>query len=75
MLQNLSEQIRECYAHAEDCSRQAKEQCDPKFRDDFLDCERRWLRLARSYELAERIQRFSTTRSSATGNPPVSAEL
>ena len=56
MLQNLNEEIRECYRHAEDCARQAKDQRDPKLRDDFLDCERRWLRLARGYELAERIE-------------------
>lgn len=69
MLQKLSEQIRECYQHAEDCSRQANEQRDPKLRDDFLDCERRWLRLARSYELAERIEKFSKTRSGTIGDP------
>jgi len=72
MVQKLSEQIRECYHHAEDCFRQAKDQGDPKIRNDFLDCERRWLRLARSYELVERI---SKTRSSAIGRPQNSAEL
>jgi hypothetical protein len=42
----LSENIRECYRHAENCRREAKEQRDPVFRQDFLDCERRWLLLA-----------------------------
>jgi hypothetical protein len=40
MVQKLSEQIRECYHHAEDCFWQAKDQGDPKIRNDFLDCER-----------------------------------
>jgi hypothetical protein len=73
MPQNLSEQIRDCYVHAEDGSRQAKEQCDPQLRDNFLDCERRWLKLARGYELAERFEK--ETRSSATGSSSNSAEL
>jgi len=53
---NLIESIRDCYRHAEHCRRKAKEQSDPTFRQDFLDCERRWLLLARGYELAERME-------------------
>ena len=49
----LSETIRDCYGRAEHCQRRAKEQSDPILRQDFLDCERRWLLLARGYELAE----------------------
>jgi hypothetical protein len=30
MLKNLSEEIRECYHHAEDCARKAAAQTDPK---------------------------------------------
>ena len=30
MLKNLSEEIRECYRHAEDCARKAAAQTDPK---------------------------------------------
>jgi hypothetical protein len=44
---NLRENIRECYRHAEDCGRKAGEQRDPVFRQDFIDCQRRWLMLAR----------------------------
>jgi hypothetical protein len=51
MLNNLSEQIRECLGHAEDCARRAGAQTDPKSKEDFLDMERRWLFLARSYNL------------------------
>ena len=44
MLQNLSEQVRECLRRAEECAQQAKHQCDPKLAGDYLDLERRWLK-------------------------------
>lgn len=59
MLNNLSEQIRDCYAHAEQCARKAAAQTDALLKQDFLDMERRWLALARSYELSERLTDFS----------------
>jgi hypothetical protein len=55
----LRENIRDCYGHAEHCRRRAKEQSDPLLRQDFLDCERRWLLLARGYEVAERMEALS----------------
>ncbi len=58
MLQNLSEGLRECFAHAEDCARRARNETDPELRRDFLDMERRWLRLAQSMELVERLNIF-----------------
>lgn len=70
MLNNLSEQIRDCYAHAEECSRKAAAQTDPLLKQDFLDMEKRWLSLAKSYELSERLDEFSganrQTANSAT---------
>jgi hypothetical protein len=56
---NLSEQIRECLQHAEDCSRKAAAQTDPNLKEDFLNLEERWLFLARSYEFTERLTDFS----------------
>jgi hypothetical protein len=58
VLQNLSAAIRECLEHAEDCARQAKLQRDSKLRQDFIDLEGRWLKLARSYEFAGRLDAF-----------------
>ena len=52
----MSEQIRECYVHADQCARHAKEVRDPTLREAFLDCERRWRKLARSYEISESIE-------------------
>jgi hypothetical protein len=59
VLKNLSKQIRECLQHAENCARKADAQTDPKIIADFLDLERRWLLLARSYEFTERLGDFS----------------
>ena len=59
VLDGISEQIRECYRHAEDCGRKAAAQTDPKIKADFLDLERRWLVLARSYDFTERLTDFS----------------
>jgi hypothetical protein len=59
VLKNLSEEIRECYQHAEDCARKAAAQSCPKTKQDFLELEQRWLFLARSYEFTERLSDFS----------------
>jgi hypothetical protein len=59
MLQDLSDQIRECLRHAEHCAQKARDAETPTLRNDFLDLERRWLSLARSYDLVERIGDFS----------------
>ena len=59
MLKNLSEEIRECLQHAENCARKAAAQSCPKLKQDFLELERRWLYLARSYEFTERLTDFS----------------
>jgi hypothetical protein len=60
MLRNLSEEIRECYRHAEDCARQAAAQTCPNLKQNFLDMERRWMSLARSYEFTEQLTDFSS---------------
>jgi hypothetical protein len=60
MLESLSEQIRECYEHAEECARKAVAQSDPALKQDILDMEKRWLALASSFELSQRLGDFST---------------
>ena len=59
MLNNLSEQIRQCLKHAEDCACQAAAQTDQKLKQDFLDMERGWLVLAQSYDFTHRLGDFS----------------
>lgn len=58
MLDNLSDHVGACLQHAAECARKAAEQTDPKVKEDFLDLERRWLALARSYEFTERLDDF-----------------
>ena len=70
MLNNLSEQIRECSQHAENCARKAAAQTDFKLREDFLELEQRWLFLARSYELTERLGDFSDEAKRDTDKLP-----
>ncbi len=59
MLNNLSEQIRECLRHAEDCARKAAAENDPKLKENFLDMERRWMSLMQSYEFTQQLTDFS----------------
>jgi hypothetical protein len=70
VLNNLNEQIRECLQHAENCARKAAAQTDSKLREDFLELEQRWLFLARSYELTERLGDFSDEAKGNTDKLP-----
>jgi hypothetical protein len=60
MLQKLTEEIAECYRQARECRERAKQSPDPTTKEDFFNMERRWLSLARNYEFAERLSRFTT---------------
>jgi hypothetical protein len=60
MLRNLSEEIRECYRHAEDCAQRAAAETDPRTKADFVDLQQHWLFLARSYEFTGRLTDFSS---------------
>jgi hypothetical protein len=62
MLQNLSEEIRECLLRAEECKRLSKTALTLSAIKDSLDMEQRWLNLARSYEFTERVSRFTGNR-------------
>ena len=55
MQNNLSEQIRDCHRHAQDCARKAAEQTDPNLKQDFLNLEESWLFLARGFKFNERL--------------------
>ena len=62
MLLKVSDEIRECYRHALEARQKAESVANPSTRADFLDLERRWLSLARSYEFSERLMRFTNER-------------
>ena len=53
----LSNQVRECLRHAEDCVQQAASQTDLKLRRDYLIISACWLKL--SSELLEQLANFS----------------
>ena len=59
MFANLSEQAVECRLYAELCADKAQLQSDPQLRIDYLEMQRRWLGLARSYEFSEQLEFLS----------------
>jgi hypothetical protein len=61
MLQSFSQDMRECYRHAEDCARKARDAATPTLRTDFLRMEKAWLTLARSYAFTGRLSDFPAT--------------
>jgi hypothetical protein len=59
MLRKLSEEVRSCLAHAEECERKAEVATSEKSRNDYLRLRQHWLTLANSHEFAERLLDFS----------------
>jgi hypothetical protein len=57
MLQKLSDEVRECYAHAKDCARKAAVQPEPALRQSFLDAQHCWLRLLRHLASLPELER------------------
>jgi uncharacterized protein with PIN domain len=55
MLNNPSKQVAHCYWRAAECSERALVCADPDLKAFYLEREKSWLRLARSYQLSERI--------------------
>jgi hypothetical protein len=53
----LSDRVRECLRHAEECMRQTAAQTDPKLRRDYLIIGACWLKLIR--ELERQDQQFT----------------
>ena len=70
MLNKLTEQIRECLEHADDCARKAAAQTDgSSLKQDFLNLERHWRSLAESIQLGERSTTFSNQTKHAAIEP------
>ena len=63
MLENLSDEIRLCLRHAEECARKAEEASRPNSRENFLEMQRRWLRLAHRYQFAKELKGFGKSVS------------
>ncbi len=60
---STSEEIRSCLEHAEDCAQSARLSTDPRVQQDFLDLERKWRRLAGSFEFIEEVDIQVGTRN------------
>jgi hypothetical protein len=58
----LTDEVQLFYEHAEWCSRQAKGVVNREVREDFIRLAQKWLRLARSYEIARSVRLQSATR-------------
>jgi PAS domain S-box-containing protein len=63
MLEQLSDQIRECYERAAEAKARADAAIDPGLKAEFLNTESRWLTLARSYAFAESLEDFTALNS------------
>jgi hypothetical protein len=50
----LSDRVRECLRHGEECMRQVAAQTDPKLRRDYLIIAACWLKLIRDLERQDR---------------------
>ena len=69
MLQHLSKQVRDCLQRAEECAYRANTEGDPGLARDYLEMERRWLSLARSYQFSEQLQSFSNHNKKPPDEP------
>src|SRR5262245_1600992 len=63
MLQKLSEQIQTCHELSAEAKLRADAVTDPDLKASFLDMERRWLALARSYAFVESLGDFTAAMS------------
>jgi hypothetical protein len=70
LLQHLSDKIRLCYERAAEAKERADEMLDPEAKADFLNMEKRWLLLARSYELGERLEELHAGKLASSEPDP-----
>jgi hypothetical protein len=56
----ISVQAQECREYAEHCAQSARNQPDPQIRQSYLEMQRRWLGLARSYEFSDQLDFISS---------------
>jgi hypothetical protein len=60
MLEQFSDQVRQCYQRAVEARAKADATNDPALKADFLAAESRWLTLASSFVLSESLGDFAT---------------
>jgi hypothetical protein len=57
VLSSLSQEVAHCYQRAAECAERAGTCANLEVREFYLEREKAWLTLARSYQLAERVSR------------------
>jgi hypothetical protein len=57
MLTDLSQDVASCYQRAAECAERAGACANADMRDFYLEREQAWLKLAHSYQMAERLSR------------------
>src|SRR5215475_4572978 len=75
MLQRLSEQIQACHKSAAEARLRADAAADPVLRTTFLDMEKRWLTLAKSYAFTESLGHFTAVLSDRRRNHAANERL
>jgi two-component sensor histidine kinase len=63
LLQNFSDKVKLCYERAAEAKERADEMLDPEAKAEFLNVEKRWLLLARSYQFGESLDDFTRENS------------
>lgn len=59
MFQKISTQVADCYERAGESRAKAAAAVSESDKTEYLNIERRWIMLARSYELSERLTGFT----------------
>jgi two-component sensor histidine kinase/PAS domain-containing protein len=75
VLQQLSEQVRECHKRAAEAKAQAEAIADPALKRSYLDLEDRWLFMARSHMFTESLQDFVEQQPHLNERVPVDPRL
>jgi PAS domain-containing protein len=75
VLQQLSEQVRECHRRAEEAKSRAQETADPALKRSYLDLEDRWLFLSRSLTFTESLEDFIDQQPQLNERVPVDPKL
>ena len=75
VLEQLTEQVRECHRHAADAKARADATPDPALKRSYSDLEDHWLFLARSYMFGESLQDFIAQRTQTKERAPIDPKL
>ena len=71
----LTNRVQECYRKAAEARRKADAATAASIREDFLGLERRWLILAQTWELSQRLGCSLSERSGKAGSDRASVAI